>query len=108
MAIPAQGVLKPKEFVKQQNNEHIVRFNEAMQTFVRAKYRSVFDEVPSGATGPDAGDEGVIVDVLDWHALSMSAHSFDGTHYGQQVNTLVSQILLNHVAEVLALAPHYM
>ena len=30
----------------------------------------------------------------------MRAHSFDGTHYGQEVNVLVSQVLLNHVAEV--------
>jgi hypothetical protein len=30
----------------------------------------------------------------------MRAHSFDGTHYGQQVNVPVSQVLLNHVAEV--------
>ena len=56
MGIPAQGVLKPTEWVKQQGNEHIVKFNSAMRTFLKANYPSVFD---SGTTTSDA----VVVDV---------------------------------------------
>jgi hypothetical protein len=58
MGIPAQGVLKPTEWVKQQGNEHIVKFNSAMRAFVKANYRSVF-----GSTSGTSDADGVVVDV---------------------------------------------
>ena len=73
---PAQGALKPHEFIKSQDNAHLIAFNEAMAAFSRERG----------------------VEVYDWFRLSEGAHSFDGSHYGLHVNVLNAQLLLNYLA----------
>ena len=75
---PAQGALKPHEFIKSQDNAHLIAFNEAMAAFSRERG----------------------VGVYDWFRLSEGAHSFDGSHYGLHVNVLNAQLLLNYFASL--------
>lgn len=44
--------------------------------------------------------EGAGGKILDTHALTEDATSFDGTHYAGRVNYLLAQVLLNHIADI--------
>eukprot|EP00794_Sanderia_malayensis_P017695 gene17695-19463_t len=71
------GPLKPTEFRESQGNAKIKLFNAAMKEFCSRND----------------------IHIMDTFNLTTGIHSFDGTHYGFEINRLKVQLLLNGLRE---------
>ncbi|GAQ80802.1 hypothetical protein KFL_000630040 [Klebsormidium nitens] len=78
----APGRNKPAQFLQTQGTEATLRFNDALQRFFEARTR---------AQGRPR------VPVFETYNLTVEATSFDGSHYGQQVNVEKAQLLLTYL-----------
>lgn len=74
----SSGPLKPKQFRAAQGNQNILAFNRVLKEFC---------------------DEEKIL-LMDTFNFTRGIHSFDGTHYGYEINRLKTQILLNGLQEI--------
>ena len=82
-ALHSQGRLKPKQFLKTQGNGMITHQNKLM------------DEICQRLDIP----------VLSTYDMTLGAFSFDGGHYGMQVNVLRSHLYLNYIEEKFGMPP---
>lgn len=69
----AAGQLKPLVFQRTQGNKNILYFNQHMREFCRRNNIKVFDT----------------------YNITHDVHSFDGTHYGSELNMLKVELLLS-------------
>ena len=76
----SSGPLKPNEFRKLQGNHAIKVFNHELEEFCNKNS----------------------IILIDTFNFTQGIHSFDGTHYGYEVNRLKTQILLNGLKEMVA------
>ena len=75
----ASGPLKPTEFRERQGNEKIQVFNSMVQKFCEMNNLLV----------------------IDTFNFTTGVYSFDGTHYGFEINRLKTQILLNGLTDAI-------
>ena len=80
----AAGQLKPIGYQKTQGNARIVAFNTELREYCRRN--SVY--------------------VFDTYNMTQGVHSFDGTHYGQALNKLKVDLLVNSL-EMLSRTPNW-
>jgi len=74
----SSGPLKPNQFRDVQGNRNIKIFNQALKEFCESKN----------------------ILLMDTFNFTKGVHSFDGTHYGYEVNRLKTQVLLNSLQEL--------
>ena len=74
----SSGPLKPTQFQELQGNKNIKIFNKALKKYC---------------------DNNNIM-MMDTFNFTKGIHSFDGTHYGYEINRLKTQILLNSLEEL--------
>jgi hypothetical protein len=76
----SRSMLKPRQYQQSQDNSHTLGFNAALASFCKQHGLPVFD----------------------WFALSLDAHSPDGTHYTRATYVTLAQSLLNYYAQRIA------
>ena len=78
MSTHSSGPLKPNQFRSVQGNHNIQIFNQVLKEYCDSKN----------------------ILVMDTFNFTKGIHSFDGTHYGYEVNRMKIQILLNSLQEM--------